>query len=113
MPGFDRTGPRGMGPMTGGGFGLCTGFAPTPTSPYTYGSPSALSVPQTYPNYSLPAYGQQTPQATPMHQPYYGQYLYGWGMGRGLGLGWGRGYGRGLGLGWGPGFGMGWRRGFF
>lgn len=23
MPGFDRTGPRGMGPMTGGGRGFC------------------------------------------------------------------------------------------
>ena len=23
MPGFDRTGPGGQGPMTGGGFGLC------------------------------------------------------------------------------------------
>jgi len=23
MPGFDRTGPAGMGPRTGGGFGLC------------------------------------------------------------------------------------------
>jgi len=23
MPGFDRTGPRGIGPMTGGGRGLC------------------------------------------------------------------------------------------
>ena len=23
MPGFDRTGPLGQGPMTGGGFGLC------------------------------------------------------------------------------------------
>ncbi len=23
MPGFDGTGPRGMGPMTGGGRGLC------------------------------------------------------------------------------------------
>ncbi|GAG31449.1 unnamed protein product [marine sediment metagenome] len=23
MPGFDRTGPQGMGPMTGGGRGLC------------------------------------------------------------------------------------------
>lgn len=28
MPGFDGTGPRGMGSMTGGGFGYCTGFAP-------------------------------------------------------------------------------------
>lgn len=26
MPGFDRTGPLGLGPRTGGGFGLCTGF---------------------------------------------------------------------------------------
>jgi hypothetical protein len=25
MPGFDKTGPRGEGPMTGGGFGICTG----------------------------------------------------------------------------------------
>jgi hypothetical protein len=23
MPGFDRTGPRGLGPMTGGGMGIC------------------------------------------------------------------------------------------
>ncbi len=26
MPGFDQTGPLGRGPMTGGGFGYCTGF---------------------------------------------------------------------------------------
>jgi hypothetical protein len=25
MPGFDRSGPMGAGPMTGGGFGLCGG----------------------------------------------------------------------------------------
>jgi hypothetical protein len=25
MPGFDRTGPQGMGPMTGGGRGFCRG----------------------------------------------------------------------------------------
>ncbi len=25
MPGFDRTGPQGGGPMTGGGFGRCAG----------------------------------------------------------------------------------------
>lgn len=25
MPGFDGTGPRGQGPMTGGGFGNCAG----------------------------------------------------------------------------------------
>lgn len=27
MPGFDGTGPHGMGPMTGGGFGRCSGDA--------------------------------------------------------------------------------------
>jgi hypothetical protein len=26
MPGGDRTGPRGMGPMTGKGAGYCTGY---------------------------------------------------------------------------------------
>jgi len=26
MPGFDGTGPRGMGPMTGGGRGLCNPY---------------------------------------------------------------------------------------
>lgn len=26
MPGGDRTGPGGMGPMTGGGFGYCAGY---------------------------------------------------------------------------------------
>lgn len=27
MPGFDGTGPRGQGPMTGGGFGRCSGMS--------------------------------------------------------------------------------------
>ncbi len=30
MPGFNGTGPNGMGPMTGGGFGYCTGNASRP-----------------------------------------------------------------------------------
>jgi len=34
MPGFDGTGPRGLGPMTGGRRGFCTGYFPTP---YPYG----------------------------------------------------------------------------
>jgi len=29
MPGFDGTGPLGMGPRTGGGFGFCYPFLPT------------------------------------------------------------------------------------
>lgn len=28
MPGFDGTGPRGMGPMTGGGRGFCSPWGP-------------------------------------------------------------------------------------
>lgn len=32
MPGGDRTGPAGMGPMTGGGVGYCVGYA---TAGYT------------------------------------------------------------------------------
>ncbi len=29
MPGFDGTGPRGMGPMTGGGRGFCNPYGPS------------------------------------------------------------------------------------
>lgn len=47
MPGFDGTGPRGMGPMTGGGRGFCSpwgigaalrgGFVPpSPYAPYPF-----------------------------------------------------------------------------
>lgn len=40
MPGFDVTGPMGMGPLTGRGMGFCTvpysGYAPYPAS---YGYP--------------------------------------------------------------------------
>ena len=37
MPGFDRTGPRGDGPRTGGGFGLCNPRAARPsTGDYGY-----------------------------------------------------------------------------
>ena len=35
MPGGDRTGPRGLGPMTGRGLGYCAGY---PTPGYTRGS---------------------------------------------------------------------------
>ena len=28
MPGYDQSGPRGAGPLTGGGFGNCTGSRP-------------------------------------------------------------------------------------
>lgn len=41
MPGFDGTGPRGLGPMTGGGRGFCAGY------PYYSGPPVGL--PSAYP----------------------------------------------------------------
>ncbi|AQQ70312.1 hypothetical protein SMSP2_00656 [Limihaloglobus sulfuriphilus] len=64
MPGFDRTGPMGQGPMTGRGLGLCTG-AVRPGAGYGYGF----------------GYGRG-----------YGRG-FGRGMGRGFGRGYGRGVG--------------------
>ena len=46
MPGFDGTGPRGMGPMTGGGRGFCA--LPLPPARPTYGGGGA------YPPYGVP-----------------------------------------------------------
>jgi len=37
MPGFDGTGPRGLGPMTGGGRGLCAMPLPRTWSRYAAG----------------------------------------------------------------------------
>jgi hypothetical protein len=134
MPAFDGTGPRGLGRMTGRGFGYCAGYSPTNYSPYGYQQPMMPSLPSAYPSYPQYAYQPEQagyPAAMPMQQPYYSNFPFGPGLGygRGLGLGWGRGfgpglgYGRGLGLGWGRGFGpglgygrglgLGWGRGFF
>jgi hypothetical protein len=68
MPGLDRTGPAGMGPMTGGARGLCN-----PSSPL-------------YGNYARYRYPYQAPRAY-LERPR-------WGMGRGGGRGSGMG-GRG------------------
>ena len=46
MPGFDGTGPRGMGPMTGGGRGFCA--LPLPPARPIYGGGGA------YPPYGVP-----------------------------------------------------------
>ena len=46
MPGFDGTGPRGMGPMTGGGRGFCA--VPLPAAWPTYSGRGA------YPSYGVP-----------------------------------------------------------
>jgi hypothetical protein len=73
MPGFDGTGPMGMGPMTGGGRGFCA-MPYTGYSPYGYG--------MRLPNYT--AFG------TYSGYPFFGRPF---GVGRG-GLPWGGGRGR-------------------
>jgi hypothetical protein len=83
MPGFDGTGPAGMGPMTGGGRGWCSPYG----APYAgYGRYR-----ETYPVPASPTYA-------------YGRLFLGaggrrprWGLGRGF---LGRGLGRGRGRGW-------------
>ena len=56
MPGFDGTGPRGLGPMTGGGRGFC-----------------AVPLPQTRPAYMGRA--AYSPYGAPWGVPYYGAGL--------------------------------------
>jgi hypothetical protein len=70
MPGFDRTGPQGQGPMTGGGFGYCGAGR-------RRGDLSALGG-----GYGRPGGGR------------------GFGSGRGRGMARGRGIGRGYGRPW-------------
>ncbi|MBE9512572.1 MAG: DUF5320 domain-containing protein [Chloroflexi bacterium] len=50
MPGFDGTGPRGMGPMTGGGRGFCSPWG-IGAAYRGYGMPSGTG-------YGYPYYGQ-------------------------------------------------------
>jgi hypothetical protein len=93
MPGLDRTGPRGLGSMTGGGFGYCSGYAQTPYPPYGYNQSYMPQFSYANPNYTQNSYGYQPQTGMPIQQPYYG---YGMGRGLGLGLGWGRGFGMGM-----------------
>lgn len=77
MPGFDGTGPEGMGPMTGGGRGWCNpaaGYRPRHV-PYASAAQGTYGEPPVAPGLGRPR----------------------WGMGRGFrgrggrGRGWGRG----------------------
>lgn len=72
MPGFDGTGPRGMGPMTGGGRGFCNPYGPI------YGM-----------GFGWPVWGGRG-----------GWYGRGMGMGRGIGFGRGMWYPYAYGAGW-------------
>jgi len=78
MPGFDRTGPAGMGSMTGRGQGFCnpsrTAYGPTPVL---------------RPGYRWYGYGQGFGRGFGQGRSFRGGF--------GPGFGQGRGYGRGLG----------------
>src|SRR4030065_1264233 len=86
MPGFDGTGPMGMGPMTGGGRGFCAmphgGYGS-----YGYG----IRAPYYPPSGGYPSYGR------PFYAPIFGAGRGGlpWGGGRGRVFGGGRGVWRG------------------
>ncbi|MBW1714369.1 MAG: DUF5320 domain-containing protein [Deltaproteobacteria bacterium] len=86
MPGFDGTGPRGMGPMTGGGRGWCNpyyaGARPPFMGAYPYGSPYGMGY--------VPPYGAG--YTTPYAGYPYGAYGFGRGFGGGRGFGRGRGW---------------------
>jgi hypothetical protein len=58
MPGLDGTGPRGMGPMTGGGRGFC--------SPWGIGAARRAGMGRQFPP------GRYSPYAYPEPMPYYG-----------------------------------------
>ena len=96
MPGFDGTGPLGMGPMTGRGMGYCV----MPLS-----GPGAVRFPYSYAG----AYG--LPRRT--GYPYFSGLPYYSSLGLGYNLFWPRRFGRGFGRGWGRGFGRGRGRWFY
>lgn len=82
MPGFNGTGPAGMGPMTGGGRGFCN------PSGAAYGPAPAWG-----PGYSGAGYGMGFGRG----RDFSGGYRPGFGRGFRPGVGGGRGYGRGIG----------------
>lgn len=86
MPGFDGTGPAGMGPMTGGARGWCNPYSPTYAGYGAYRSPYPPPVRPYYRGY-LPAYSFGRPRWGIVGRGFRGR---GWG-----GRGWGRGRGRG------------------
>jgi hypothetical protein len=108
MPGLDGTGPRGLGPMTGGGRGFCA---------LPLGGQARFASPMSMPGYQPygAAAGPWSPfLATPMPWMYGHPWAlrpWGVGFGRGMGLGFGRGmgigFGRGRGMGIGRGMGLG------
>jgi len=93
MPRGDRTGPMGLGPMTGRAAGYCAGY-PTPGFMNPHGS--------RWLGRGYAPYGSPYAAGAPVASPYYAPFA-----GRGLGMAWGRGGGRGMGMAWGRGRGRG------
>ncbi len=72
MPGFDGTGPNGMGPMTGGGRGYCSPWG-IGAGTYAY----SRRTPYAYPFYGAWGIGAGTyayPRRAPYSYPFYGAY---------------------------------------
>jgi len=59
MPGFDGTGPNGMGPMTGGGRGFCNPWGGSPRQ-YTFPRQASYA----FPRYGAYGYRPFTPRVT-------------------------------------------------
>jgi hypothetical protein len=72
MPGFDGTGPRGMGPMTGGGRGFCSAWG--------IGAAFRSGMVPPYPQAPYPFYRGYAPYGSPGGVPYYGEPAYSPGM---------------------------------
>jgi len=113
MPGFDGTGPRGLGPMTGRGEGYCAIALPSPgtaRAPYGYaglaGVPVGLALSPAegmgYPYGRSPAFGSAPSVATAPYAPTpYSGGRPRWGMRFARGRGRGRGRGPSPRSGWG------------
>ena len=92
MPGFDGTGPLGLGPMTGRGMGYCAIPLPGPGAvriPYGYAGAYQAAAPITHP-YNTP-YGYPHLVRRISYIPF-GRPRFGFGFSRGRGRGFGRGW---------------------
>jgi hypothetical protein len=96
MPGFDGTGPLGLGPMTGRGMGYCVMPLPQPGGgriQYDYAGISGRKVPITSPHALRGPYLSGLASYLPFRRPWFRRGV-GHGGGPGLGRGWFR-FGRG------------------
>ncbi|MDH5186656.1 MAG: DUF5320 domain-containing protein [candidate division WOR-3 bacterium] len=100
MPGFDGTGPLGLGPMTGRGMGYCAIPLSSPGR-VAYGYAGLAGMPLLVTHLLNNPYSSRIAPNVPFRRPWFG-----FRFGRGWRRGW---FGRGSGRGW-FGFGRGRRR---